>query len=625
MRTKVLLALALLAGCGDRDAAWDASLSPSTRAYGLEGSVALVDESAGRVVMVSAGGDLEAKPISVPIEGGFVAAAASPDGGRFFVLSRGDVPRRSPSDRPPSVRVVGGHSGDGAGERYVLSDPLSSLAVDPSGRFVVAYPSGDDVSFVQNPNELIVIDADRGSAEGNPVPVTLRSFGGRPQALSFTPPLGLPGGPRRLLVVQTEQDLALVDLEAPGSGEITVRLTTGGAKLSPAGVAVSDGEAGVDDARIAVRLEGDPNVVVLSFEPSVPGESKHAFRPVPNVVAAGGVPSDVAFVRTDAGERLAALVPSRKALTLADTTTGVSSEIELGAAFDRMSLVTDELGAESGGSGDVALVWSTSAAEVALVRLGITAGTPYRSVERLALATPVASVRDVPGSNRHCKLLASADGRDLAVLDLVARTASPLVAARGGTALSVSPDGERAWVRAAGSAELALVDLESLHPRNLLLDRPIDNAFEIARPDGGPVLVAVHPYGAITLLDAREPDPLAARHYAGFLLGGLPLCACCLVSSPPRSRPHLPWPGPTRPKACRRCPVRRRCSARLPTAVWRRRLRPRPWRSGRAPRPTRPRARAIGHRRGSASTYGRGCVSGGSPARATTPSAETTC
>ncbi|HEU4407218.1 MAG TPA: hypothetical protein VFS43_18255 [Polyangiaceae bacterium] len=521
MRTKVLLALALLAGCGDRDAAWDAPLPPAPRAYGLEGSVALVDEPAGRLVVVSAGGDLEARPRSVPIEGGFVDAAASSDGARLFVLARGDVPRRSPSDRPPTVQVVGGRSGEGPGERYVLSDPLSSLAVDPSGRFVVAYPSGKDVSFVQNPNELIVIDADRPAAEGaNPTPVTLRSFGGRPRALSFTPPLGVPGGPRRLLVVQTEQDLALVDLEAPAAGEITVRLTTGGAKLSPAGVAVSDGEAGKDDARIAVRLEGDPNVVVLSFEQSAPGSSQHAFRPVPNVVAAGGVPSDLAFVRTDAGERLAALVPSRGALTLADTVTGVTSEVELGAAFDRMSLVTDELG--EGGGGDVALVWSTSAAEVALVRLGITAGTPYRSVERLALATPVASVRDVPGANRHCKLLASSDGRDLAVLDLVARTASPLVAARGNTALSVSPDGERAWVRAQGSAELALVDLASLHPRNLLLDRPIDGAFEIARPDGGPALVAVHPYGAITLLDARAPDPLAARHYAGFLLGGLP-------------------------------------------------------------------------------------------------------
>ncbi len=523
MRAKVLLALGVLAGCHDRDDSWGATLAAAPRAYGLAGAVALVDEPAGRLVVVSVEGDLEAKPSAVPVEGEFVTAAASPDGARLFVLARGDVPRRGPGDRAPSVQVVGGRAGEGAGARYELSDPLSSLAVDPRGRFVVAYPSGDDISFVQNPNELIVVDADRAAAPDNPASVTLRSFGGRPRALSFTAPLGLPGGARRLLVVQTEQDLALVDLEAPGAGEITVRLTTGGAKLSPAAVVATDGELGRDDdARIAVRLEGDPNVVVLSFEPTAPGASPHAFRPVPNVVAVGGVPADVAFVRTDAGERLAALVPSRRALSLADPVTGVTSEVDLGVPFDRMSLVTDELGAGEGGSGDVALVWSSSAAEVALVRLGITAGTPYRSVERLALSKPVASVGDVPGPNRHCKVLASADGRDLAVLDLLARTASPLVAARGNTSVSVSPDGERAWVRAAGSAELALVDLASLHPRNLLLDRPVDAAFEIERPDGGPALVAVHPYGAITVLDAREPDPLRARHYAGLLFGGLP-------------------------------------------------------------------------------------------------------
>jgi hypothetical protein len=516
-----LLGCGLLAGCGGRDGAWGAPLEAGPRAYGLAGSVALVDEPAGRLLLVSAGGDLEARARAVPLEGALVDAAPAPDGSRLFVLARGDVPRRGPGDRPPTVRAVGGGAGEGGGERYELPGPVSSLAVDPEGRFVVAYAGEADVAFVQNPNELLLIDAGRAAAADNPAPVTLRSFGGRPRGLHFAPPLGLPGGARRLLVVRTEQDVALVDLEAPGAGEITVRLTGGGAKPTPAGVAVTDGEPGRDDdARVAVRLEGDPNVVVLSFEPSEPGASAHAFRPVPNVVAAGGVPAEVAFVRTDAGERLAALVPSRRSLELADPATGVTTEVDLGAPFDHLSLVTAELA--QGGAGDVALVWSSAAAEVALVRLGRSAGAPYRSVERLALAQPVASVRDVGGANRHRKVLASADGRDLAVLDLAARTASPLVAARAGAAVSVSPDGERAWVRAPGSPELAVVDLAGLRPRNLLLDAPVDEVFEVARPGAAPALVAVHPYGSLTLLDARDPDPRAARHYAGFLLGGLP-------------------------------------------------------------------------------------------------------
>ena len=42
----------------------------------------------------------------------------------------------------------------------------------------------------------------------------------------FTDPLALPGGTRRLLVVQTDRDVALLDLADLSIPEITIRLTT---------------------------------------------------------------------------------------------------------------------------------------------------------------------------------------------------------------------------------------------------------------------------------------------------------------------------------------------------------------------------------------------------------------
>jgi hypothetical protein len=256
----------------------------------------------------------------------------------------------------------------------------------------------------------------------------------------------VPGGPRRLLVVQTDRDVALVDLSAPEKPEITVKLTGGPEALEPTGLAVSDGEPGVDeDARIAIRVKNDPNVIVLDLLPvpeSKADESPHAFLPVPNIVFVGGTPTDIAFVRTDGGLRLAALVPSRQVLTLVDPATGIASDVDLGAPFERISIVTDIVGETSNGS-DVALLWSTASPNVAFVELGVTIGKPYKSVERIELAQPVASVMDVPAPNNHLKLLASSSGTNFVVLNLLARTAAPIVASVGGTVAVSSPDGAR--------------------------------------------------------------------------------------------------------------------------------------------------------------------------------------
>jgi hypothetical protein len=44
-----------------------------------------------------------------------------------------------------------------------------------------------------------------------------------------------------------------------------------------------------------------------------------------NLTDVGGVPSDIAFVRTDGGLRLAALVPTRSAAVLVDPVTSLTT------------------------------------------------------------------------------------------------------------------------------------------------------------------------------------------------------------------------------------------------------------------------------------------------------------
>jgi len=515
----------VVAGCGDRAAVWDTPGAP-VEARGLLGAVAIIDAPAERALMLPVEGDLRIAPVSLPIGRGFSTAKSTPDGRRLLVLARGDVPRKRASDQAPSLTLIDGSTSPSVLGRYELSDPFSGLALDPEEQFSVVYPTEADAAFVENPNELMIVDLSKPPGASNPKPFTLRSFGGRPKELRLTPKLSLPGGITRLLVVETDRDVALLDLGHLDHPEITVKLTSGAEPVTPAGVAVHDGEPDrTDDARIAIRLADRPDVVVLDLLPLSPDEqaaSPQTFRPLPNVVDVGGVPGDVAFVRTDGGLRLAAPIPARSVLSLVDPVTGIGTDVPLGAPFERISVVTDSVGPTDKGS-DVALLWSASSPNVAFVTLGVTVGKPYKSVDRLELEQPVADVLDVPAPNGHLKLLTAPGGDSFVVLNLPARTASPILAAAG-THAKVAADGLRAWMVAGGFDTLAELDLGTLHPKNLTLDRPVDDVFDVARRDGGRALVAVHPTGAVglTILDAEHPSLDQTREYAAVLLGGLP-------------------------------------------------------------------------------------------------------
>ena len=172
-------------------------------------------------------------------------------------------PRRKDRDQKPELTVIE----NGTAKRFALESPHSGFAIDPQGRWVALFaaPQGNaQATFVENPNEIVFVDL-QASPETAVTPRTLRSFGGRPQRISFTPSLSLPGGQRRLAVVETDQDLAILDLDnvaaKPARPEITLRLTSGGSNvaLRPAAVAFDDGEPNRnDDARIGVRIAGNP-------------------------------------------------------------------------------------------------------------------------------------------------------------------------------------------------------------------------------------------------------------------------------------------------------------------------------------------------------------------------------
>jgi len=521
---------ASIAACSNRPGSWDTPPpAQPLNAYGLSSAAIVLDDPLHRAVALRPRAGQTLDRTELPIGHQLLSAQVSPDLSRLFVLSAGDAPRRSTKDQYPSLTVIDGSGATPSSQRYEMAEPLSNLAIDPEGHWVAAFAgSGNATSFVENPNEIVLFDLTKPPGSSNPISRTIRSFGGTPQRLLFTPTLHLPAGPRRLLVIETDRDVSLLDLDHaadnPPRPEITVRLTNGSDTriLTPAGAVVDDGDpTRTDDARVAVWTQNDTNVITLQLAPSAQG-SPNDFEPVINLTDVGGLPSQLEFVHTDGGLRVAALVPSLTSAVLVEPDTSVTEAVQFPAAYGSLAIVTGVTGSGAGGT-DVALLWNAnSSGGVAFWTLGVTAGQPYRSVEVLGISDDVQSVLDVPNPHPELKVLETKSASAFYVLDLSTRTAAPLETMSSAT-VTVSPDGRRAWAFEPHASELAALDLSTLHPVPLYVDRPIDAVFDVARDDGGRGLVVLDGDGNVgaTVFDALSPDTATSRLYSGLLLEGL--------------------------------------------------------------------------------------------------------
>jgi hypothetical protein len=530
-------------GCGGRPDYWSRPIDSSPPAFGLPGAVALVDAEATRVVLLTPGPNQSLTSTSIPVGPDILNAVPSPDGSKLFVVSAGHragIGDAQP-DESPSLTVIDPSSSLDPVSKYVLAtltDPLAGLAVDPGGRWVVLYASsGTSQPFVSNPNELVILDVTQPPKTAVAVTHTLMSFGGRPERFTFTQPLALPTGSHPLLVVESDQGLSLLQLEHPEIPEISVPLTNASdtSLLTPAGIAVDPGDAS-DGARIGVRLANDTDIVTLQFvaEPGADLTVDNGFLPTVNLTDVGGIASDLAFVHTDGGLRLAALVPSQSKATLIDPITSLTEDVTLPAPYQSLSLVTDPnhdtSATNPGATVDVALLWNGSRSQgqegVAFWELGHTTDQLFRSIATVGITDVIASVLAVPTvpMGDTLKVLQTASAATFYVLDLSNRTAAPLLTSTSTIGLHVSPAGDQVWTFTPNGTQVAATSLQTKQPRSLLIERPVSQVFEIQRADGGLSAVVLHDEGGIgaTVYDAVTLDDQTRRLYAGLLTGGAP-------------------------------------------------------------------------------------------------------
>jgi hypothetical protein len=347
------------------------------------------------------------------------------------------------------------------------------------------------------------------------------------------------------LIVETDRDVMLVDLDDKNRPEISLPVTdprTDARPLSPAGIAVNPGDpAAVIDRPpvIAVRTTTDDNVLLYTLRPSIDPASSD-FTPTPNLAFVGGVPSDIGFVQTNQGVRLSAIVPS-------PTPTGLLVKVDdnqtltakLAVPYRRMSVVTGSVSGSSSG-GDQLLLWSDTGTvdSIALWDLGKVPDATYsdvdtlKSLETLNLAGSVSSVASV--ADPALKILTTASN-SLYVLDLARHKASPLDTTAD-VVLRFSLEDDRAWAFIHGSSNLAQIALAGPDVLPVVIDRAVDDVLEVEQDAGGKALLAFHgiapsPLGpsstslsrtgagvGVTVFDATTPDAATSRRYSSLML-----------------------------------------------------------------------------------------------------------
>jgi hypothetical protein len=526
------LGLSLL-GCGGRPEAWDQGFSASDP-VALDNAVAVIDKSLNRALVFGSTGALGLTTDVLPVGQNVTRVQASPDGKRLFVLSRGVSPRRNPDDERPSLTLIETDPAPRVVRTYGLDDPLSGLYLDPLNQWAVLYVTSDDSRPVSNPNEILLVDLAHLEREPSAMSVQNGGAGGTPRQFLFTSPLSMPTAePRRLLVIETERSVTLIDLAdsiddtTRAETQITVPMPANqaGQTGTPGEVVFHDADPEHElGAELAVRLTADTNVLLLPFAAPASGSSR-PFRVEPNLVDVGGVPSSIHFVRTDDGVRLAALVGSNAVLV--DSASSNTTKVGLSKSFTGITLVTDALGGGADGT-DIALLWSSAAPTIGLWNLGRAIGSALHGLETVDIGSSITSVLDVPGTDfPTSKILVSGNG-DFYVLDLAARRSSPMSTNGRRFSLVFAPDGQshRLWAFAPQGYDFSSLDLDTLKPVSLTTQAPISQVFDIAQRGGagGRAAIALHVSAtnlAATVFDGLNPDDGNTRFYSGLAYGGL--------------------------------------------------------------------------------------------------------
>jgi hypothetical protein len=365
-------------------------------------------------------------------------------------------------------------------------------------------------------------------------PKAIRSLGGVPDGILFSPDYGFPSaGVHRFAVVLSQNYVTLVDLYSLARSEISIPLCSATSNCT---YKVEDVVFDPSNLGMYVRLTGtkDGTGVKDIFQITLTDTATGDFRASLSMLAVGSAPADMVLYGVGKLARLAVVAPDSKSLVVIDPNT--SSSVSVSMAIPANRIVPFD-----GGSRAMLLDLNRGSTSVLFADFGVVqtaGGLPLGQYSIRGAATQVNSL-----VSQGIALLWFGKSASGAILSVVSLTQTPSFfdynssSALGTPYLEVRDSSSRLWSVDSPSDGLpapnsglhyldVLAGASKNNPTTIWLDQTIRSITALTKPsaNGTRYLVLEHnpssqdPYGDLTFVDADNPERATARTAYGFLL-----------------------------------------------------------------------------------------------------------
>lgn len=521
IRTFVALCVpVVLCSCGGREEFYETS-------FGLDAPTALdsqllwVDAEARRGHLLDVSGRIEPEALGIELPIGATSKARREgDHDEVLVLCEGHAGDAEEDAAPATLVAV---SANGKTRVYELGNPFDSVTQSDDGRYAFLLKSpGESGRLLENPNEVAIVDLDKDPDDDGAVTLrSLTSFGDSPTGIVYSPRMAIVAEERRLAITFSASTVTLIDLGHLDRRETSVQLSGEAGAVLPSQVVFS-----ADEPVLYVRGDSSNDVFVFRLEErpqdeeDVAGtsEPRNDFRPSINQLVVGTAPADIAlYEAADGGERLLVLAAGSQELAIVEAASSRVTSVNVSAAYHKILLFKAKAPQDIEVS-ERALLWSPGSANVVFADLDGIEEAGDRNLEVVSIGAPVNDV--ITLEDDLLLLVHPPESRKVSLLDLGARTVSPISSAAELDGAIFDPARKVFWVAPKGQDRVAYLDIETGAPSEVRLDADVARLVPVFGSDRIAIEHA-DPFGYVTVLDANEPTRAKAQSARLYLLAGV--------------------------------------------------------------------------------------------------------
>ncbi len=462
-----------------------------------------------------------------------VAAVKRNGSNQMLVLSYGDSGSADKAAIPAQLDIV---DASAASAVYPLAGRFDGLAQSVDGRFAVLYHSSSTQTTSDtglfNPNEMTIVDFTPPANPSAPLLTSksIRSLGGVPTRIEFSPPFAFSGGARTLAVVLSQNYVTILDLEHADRTEISVPLCpqSSGCNFSPDQILFDP--ASLDIYVRAGNAMDIFQIALTDLGPAAATGTNNDFHASLSMLSVGANPASMVLYGSGAATRLAVVAPANRSLVVIDPST--SHTLAIATSIPANTIVPFTVSSPTGMPKYQAMLVDTllGSTSVLFADLELVETTGGLSLTDYALSTSASAVQ--PLVDQGIAVLVAgryAAGTAFTVVDLATRSFNDIGAgSQFGSPYFETRTPSRLWSAYEGSG-LSYLNLVargaqgSLVTNLIWLDQYIVgiHALNQTSTDGHRYLAVEqndpNAIGNLTFLDADAPDRATARTAYGFL------------------------------------------------------------------------------------------------------------